>query len=89
MFQASDQKGQQFLELVNDDNNSIEFFYSNRGSWLKFIGYSNLLCTRATRAIVNHAPIDKYRLYFFPKKKFKCPCRSYSIELRHHILHEC
>ena len=42
----------------------------------------------ATHAITNHAPIGKYRLRFFLREKFKCLCRSYSIESRHHILYE-
>ena len=89
IFQASDQKGQQFLELVNDDDNPIEPSYFNRSSWLKFIEHSNLLCARVTRAIVNYASIDKYKLHFFSKEEFKCLYRSYSIELRYHILHKC
>jgi len=89
MFQASDLKGWQFLDLVDHDDISIELFYSNREPWLKFIGHSNLLCMRATRAIINHAPIGEYRLHFFPKEEFKCPCRSYPIKTRWHILHKC
>ena len=88
IFQASNQKGQQFLELVDDNNNSIESSYSNKGSWLKFIGYFNLLCVRVIRTIVN-APIEEYKLYFFLKEDFKCPYSFYSIKLRCHILHEC
>ena len=88
-FQASDQKDWQFLELVDDKDNPIEPSYINSRSWLKFIGHSNLLYTRATRAIVNHAPISEYRLCFFPKEDFKCLYSQYSIELRCHILHKC
>ena len=88
-FQASDQKGQQFLELVDNDDNPIELSYINRGSWLKFIDYSNSLYARGMRAIVNHAPIGKYRLHFFLKEEFKYLYRLYSIKLRYHILYEC
>ena len=31
-----------------------------------FFGHSNSLYARATRAIVNHAPIREYHLRFFP-----------------------
>jgi len=31
MFQASDQKGQQFLKLVNDNDNPIKLSYINGG----------------------------------------------------------
>jgi len=59
-FQGSDEKGHQFLELLNDDNKPLELTYSKGGSWLKYFGYFTSLCMRATRAIVNHAPIGKY-----------------------------
>jgi len=88
-FQALDQKGQQFLELGDDKDNSIKLFYINSGSWLKFIGHSNSLCTRATRAIINHASIGEYRLCFFLKEDFKYPYSHYPIESRCHILYKC
>jgi len=87
-FQASDGKGKQFLDLVNDNLNIIEPVYTKGGSWLQVFGYSNLLCTRTTRAITNHAPIWEYHLRFFPNEDFKCPCGNYPIESRRHILHE-
>jgi len=64
-FQASDEKGHQFLELFNNDNKPLELTYSKDGSWLKYFRHSTLLCVRVTRAIVNHAPIGKYWLRFF------------------------
>ena len=83
-FQASDLKGNQFLDLFNNDNNIIEPSYVKGGSWLKTFGHSNSLCTRATRAITNHTPISKYRLRFFSRKEFKYSCSLYSIESRHY-----
>ena len=71
-FQASDLKGHQFLELCDEDNNSLKPLYSKDGTWLKYFGHSNSLCTRATRVIVNHAPISKYRLRFFHWEDFSC-----------------
>jgi len=61
-FQASDGKGNQFLDLLDDNLNIIEPSYARGGPWLQVIGHSNLLCTRAVRAITNHAPIGEYRL---------------------------
>ena len=81
-------KGKQFLNLLNDNNNIIKPFYAKGGSWLKVFGHSNSLYAHVSRVITNHAPTDKYRFRFFPREKFKCPCRSYSIESRHYILHE-
>ena len=89
MFQASDGKGRQFLDLVDDNLNIIEPTYTKRGPWLQVFGHSNSLCAHATRAITNHAPIEEYRLRFFPNKDFKCPCGNYPIESRRHILYEC
>ena len=89
MFQASDGRGNQFLDLLDDDFNPIEPSYTKGGLWLQVFGHSNSLCARATRAITNYAPIGKYRLRFFPSKDFSCPCNNYPIELRRHILHEC
>ena len=88
MLQTSDLKGKQFLDLLDNNNNIIEPSYIKGGSWLKTFGHSNSLCVHATRAITNHAPIGKYRLRFFPREEFKCPCSLYSIKSRHHILHE-
>ena len=88
MFRASDGKGRQFLDLVDDNLNIIKPIYTKGGLWLQVFGHSNLLCAHATRAITNHAPIGEYHLRFFSNKDFKCPCSNYSIESRH-ILYEC
>ena len=88
-FQASDGKGNHFMDLLDDDFNTIEPSYSKGGSWLQKFGHSNLLCACATRAITNYAPIGEYHLRFFPDKDFSCPCNNYPIKSRRHILHEC
>jgi len=43
MFQASDLKEKQFLDLLDNENNIIELSYSKGGSWLKAIGHLNSL----------------------------------------------
>ena len=88
-FQASDLKGSQFLDLLDNDNNDIKPSYIQGGLCLKKFGYSNSLCAWAIRAITNHAPTGEYQLRFFSKEEFKCPCSYYAIESRHHILYEC
>ena len=84
-FQALDQKGWQFLELVDNDDNPIELSYTNGESWLKFIGHSNSLCVRAMRAIVNYAPTGEYKLHFFPKREFQISVRTlpYQVKTSH------
>jgi len=51
--------------------------------WLKYFGHSNLLCVKATRAIVNHVPIGEYQLRFFSQEEFKCSCSNYPIKTRY------
>jgi len=89
IFQVSNLKESQFLNLVDDDNNPIEPTYAKGGLWLKSFSHSNLLYTRATRAITSYALIGEYRLRFFLREEFKYLCEFYLIESRHHILHEC
>ena len=85
-FQASDRKGNQFL---NDNSYIIEPFYVKEGPQLQSFRHLNLLCACALRAITNHASIEEYRLRFFPREEFKCPYSVYFIESRRHILHDC
>ena len=59
-FQASNGKGNHFLDLLDNDFNIIESSYTKGGPWLQVFGHSNSLCARTTRAITNHAPIRKY-----------------------------
>jgi len=72
MFQASNLKGKQFLDLLDNKNNIIEPSYSKGGSWLKAIGHLNSLYVQATRAITNYAPTGEYKLRFFLREEFKC-----------------
>jgi len=88
-FQALDGKGRQFLDLVDNNLETIEPSYIKGDPWLQSFGHFNSLCTQATRAITNHIPIGEYRLQFFPNEDFKCHCMSYPIKTRRHILHEC
>ena len=61
-FQASEGKGKNFLDLLDDDLNVVKPSYAKGGLWLQLVGHSNSLCARTTRAITNHAPIGEYRL---------------------------
>jgi len=81
-FQALDLKGRNFLELLDDESNSLKLSAIKGSLWLQYFGHSNSLCTRATRAIVNYAPIGKYWLRFFPEEEFACLYGLYPIELR-------
>jgi len=88
-FQALEGREKQFLKLHDDSSNNIEPSYIKDNPWLQAFGHSNTLCTCATRAITNHAPIREYGLRFFPKEEFKCLCGVYPIKSRRHILHDC
>jgi len=61
-FQAFEEKGKNFLKLLDNDLNVIELSYVKGGPWLQLVGHSNLLCAQATRAISNHIPIREYKL---------------------------
>ena len=87
-FQALDDKGKQFFNLLDDDLNDIEPSYIKGGLWLQAFGQLNTLCVHATRVITNYAPIREYRLRFFPREEFKCLCSIYPIKSRRHILHD-
>ena len=89
LFQALDSKGRNFLDLLDDDLNLIKPSSIKRGPWLQHFSHSNSLCAHFTRAIMNHAPIGKYQLKFFPNEEFVFPCSFYPIELRRYILYEC
>ena len=88
-FQVSDGKGRSFLNLVDGNYEDIEPSYIKGGPWLQAFGYSNLLCTRATRAVTNHALIGEYYLRFFPNEDFSCLCGNFPIESRRHVLYDC
>jgi len=88
-FQASDRKGNHFLDLLDDDLNVMKLSYARGGPWLQVFSHSNSLCAHTTRAITNHASIGEYRLRFFPNMDFVCLYNNYPIESRRHILHEC
>jgi len=47
-FQASDGKGSQFMDLVDDNFNIIKPAYTKGGPWLQVFGHSNSLCAHAT-----------------------------------------
>ena len=82
-FQASEYKGRNFLDLNDDNNQSIYPIYTRGSAWIKYFSLSNSICIHMTRLIMNHAPTGKYRL------PFAYPCRDYPIERRRHILFEC
>ena len=88
-FQASDSKGRNFLDLLNDDLHPIELSCTKGSPWLSYFGHSNSLCTQASRAITNHALIGEYQLRFFSRESFSYLCGIYPIETRQHILHGC
>ena len=89
MFQASNFKGNHFLDLLNDNDSIIKPLYVKGGPWLKMLGHSISLYAWAIKAIMNYAPTGKYRLRLFSREEFKYPCGLYSIESRCYILYEC
>ena len=77
-------KDNQFLNLIDSDNNLFKPSYIRKRLQLQNFGHSNFLYMRASRIITNHASIGKYRLRFFLNKEFRCPCSQYPIESRYY-----
>ena len=88
-FKLSNLNRRNFLQLLNNNLSEIEPACTKGGPWLKHFGFSNSLCAQATWAITNHTPIGEYCFKFFLREEFKCPCGSYPIESRQHILYKC
>ena len=59
-FQVLDSKERNFLELLDNNLNPIEPSAIRRELWLQQFSLSNSLYIRATKAIINYAPIGKY-----------------------------
>ena len=81
-FQALNYKGNNFLNLTNDDNSYTKPTYMKDNAQLKHFEYFSTLYVQASRAITNYAPIGEYWLRFFPRKPFECLCRLYLIKSR-------
>ena len=73
-------QGQHFLPLRDRNRRFLQPSNSKGGSWLPHIGQSVTLCARATRAILNHAPIGEYRQRFFPAEYIQCLCGHCQVE---------
>jgi len=56
-FVDNPKKGQYFLSFEDKKQQVIKLTYTKGGSWLPFIGFTNLLCARFTRMTTGHAPI--------------------------------
>ena len=60
LFQTSDFKGRNFLELLDDNLNPIKLSAIRERLWFQQFSLFNLLYVRATKAIINHAFISEY-----------------------------
>jgi len=81
-FARPSSQGRHFLPLKGGIKNLLQPSYAKGGGWLPFIGESVTLCARATRAILNHAPIGEFRQCFFPAECIQCPCGHCQVETR-------
>jgi len=79
-FALPSSQGHHFLPLKGSIKNLLQPSYAKDGGWLPFIGKSVTLYARATRAILNHAPIGEFRQHFFPAECTQCPCGHYQVE---------
>ena len=88
-FSHPSSQGRHFLFLKGGNRKSLQPSYTKGGSWLPFIAESVILCARATRAILNHAPIREFRQHFFPAECTQCLCSHCQVKIRRHILADC
>ena len=88
-FQVSDLKERNFLDLLNNNFNPLKLSNIKGNLWLQHFSHSNSLCAKATKAIINHTSIGKYRLKFFSREDFLCSCSLYPIKSWQHILYDC
>ena len=87
-FQVANSRGRNFLDLLDNNLNSIISLNIKGSSWLQYFSLLNSLCAKATRAIINHTPISKYWLRFFPREDFLYPYSMYPIKIRRYILYK-
>ena len=78
-------QGRHFLPFRDRNQWILQPSYFKSGSWLPHIGQSVTLCARATRAILNHAPIGEYKQCFFPAEYTQCPCGHCHVKTCQHI----
>ena len=88
-FEASNYKERKFLNLNDNNRNSIHPTYLKDRSYLKHFSLSNLLYAHITRLIINYTPISKYRQSFFPNISNACLYNNSPIKTRSYILHDC
>ena len=88
-FLRGETRGRSFLTINTEKYKVAIPTYAEGGTWMCHLGHSISLCARATRAILNHAPIGEYRTRFFPQETCACPCGQSNVETRLHILTEC
>lgn len=86
MFQASNYKERNFLNLKDNKEEDICPTYTKEKAWLKHFGLSNSLYTQITKLITNNTPIGEHKLKFFSKELIAYLCGNYPIKIRRHIL---
>ena len=75
-------QGRHFLPFKDRNRQFLQLSHSKDSSWLSYIGQSVTLYTRATRAILNYAPIEEYRQRFFPAECTQYPCGYCQVEIQ-------
>jgi len=88
-FSHPSSQGHHFLSLKGGNHKPLQPSYTKGGSWLPFIAESVTLCARATRVILNHAPIGEFRKRFFPAECTQCLYGHCQVETCRHILADC
>ncbi len=67
-FPSVGREGQPFLELLDNDLNTIKPSYVRGGPWLQAFGQSNSLCARATEQLPTMLPLERFNGYWNPRR---------------------
>jgi hypothetical protein len=97
MFNDPKYRGSNFLHLWGKEGKMPRPSSHKGGKWLQAFGSDIRLCARASRAILNHAPIGAYRQWFHVGDcNYWCHYREDTqpgvmgtLKTRHHLLTNC
>ncbi|KAJ3500911.1 hypothetical protein NMY22_g19103 [Coprinellus aureogranulatus] len=88
MSRDPDYRGHQFLVLHDPKGKPLPPAYANGGAYLRHVSGDPKMCARFCRAILNHAPIGEYNLWFNNPEDSECECGC-PVQTCHHIFVQC
>ncbi|KAJ3532362.1 hypothetical protein NMY22_g7768 [Coprinellus aureogranulatus] len=87
MSRDPDYRGHQFLVLRDPKGKPLPPAYANGGAYLRHVNGDPKMCARFCRAILNHAPIGEYYLWFNIPEDPDAVCSQLATGTRSHLSH--